>query len=201
MSREMPRLATWILETFAGGTNHETVAGDIAERYTAGRSHLWYWRQVLVAIAISLTREVRTNTSGVVRALIIGWGLVLISIPVQHSMLSFVFNPRVSFSAWTTPVRQPDLLPLTGWSALFSESWTTVRWDYKQGWIAPWGNSGRLAPWGGNGWVTDGMGYVFALLTCMLAFGIGWLLGRLHRPYQAKIVLIFVVSWFIFLVP
>lgn len=51
-----PRLAVALLRRFVH--DNEPLAGDLLERFAAGRSRLWFWRQVLLAIAIrSLQRR------------------------------------------------------------------------------------------------------------------------------------------------
>lgn len=47
-----PRIATWMLLHLVAGDRDEALAGDLLESFHAGRSSAWYWRQVLVAIAI-----------------------------------------------------------------------------------------------------------------------------------------------------
>ena len=39
------------------------------------------------------------------------------------------------------------------------------------------------------------------VMACVLAFGVGWLMGRHHRPCHAKAVSIFVASQFLCFVP
>jgi hypothetical protein len=118
MKRELPRLATWILDTFATGTQHESMAGDIAERYRDGRSRLWYWRQVLTAILKSLWRQIRISGDFAIRALLSSWGLVMLMILVQQWILHLLEG---------TP-RGTGILP---------SAWTRTRWVYVPGWIAP----------------------------------------------------------------
>ena len=52
--RTPPRMATALLNQFAA---NDPLAGDIQEEYGAGRSAIWYWRQVLMAVVIALLRR------------------------------------------------------------------------------------------------------------------------------------------------
>ena len=45
-----PRVATWLLRHLDLGTHSDSLAGDLLEQYAQGRSQLWYWRQVAVAV-------------------------------------------------------------------------------------------------------------------------------------------------------
>jgi len=51
--REPPPQATWMLEHLTTGACDEALAGDLLEESRAGRSHIWYWRQVLSAILLN----------------------------------------------------------------------------------------------------------------------------------------------------
>jgi hypothetical protein len=64
-----PRLATWLLRRFVTGEQHEALIGDLVEEFRAGRSPLWYWRQVLVAIVENSWKEIRTHKVLALRAL------------------------------------------------------------------------------------------------------------------------------------
>lgn len=57
-----PVPATWILEHLTPGANTNDLVGDLAEEFRCGRSVTWYWRQVLVAMAIGICRELRRST-------------------------------------------------------------------------------------------------------------------------------------------
>jgi len=60
MRREAPpRLATWLLQRLAPGRHRESLEGDLLERYARGRSRLWYWREVAVAIVIARSHASR----------------------------------------------------------------------------------------------------------------------------------------------
>jgi hypothetical protein len=58
-----PRMARWLLNHFGCGPNNDAVIGDLNERYRQGRSYVWYWKQVLTAIAAGLHHSRRTLTS------------------------------------------------------------------------------------------------------------------------------------------
>jgi hypothetical protein len=64
-----PRLATWLLKRFLSDAQHESLIGDLVEEYRGGRSSLWYWRQVLIAIVVSTYREISAHKSLAIRAL------------------------------------------------------------------------------------------------------------------------------------
>lgn len=51
--RTPPKLATWLLEHFYRGANRDSLVGDLLEEYQQGRTHVWYWNQILSAIALS----------------------------------------------------------------------------------------------------------------------------------------------------
>jgi hypothetical protein len=54
--RTMPAAATWFLELFCSGPEHDSVIGDLFEEYHRGRGRSWYWRQVLVIVFFGLYR-------------------------------------------------------------------------------------------------------------------------------------------------
>ena len=62
MSRKQsnpPRLALWLLRHTCPGNHDRALAGDLVEQYSAGRSPAWFWRQVLIAIALGVLSEMR----------------------------------------------------------------------------------------------------------------------------------------------
>jgi len=52
-----PALATWMLEHLAPGIDGNALAGDLLEEFRHRRSVAWYWRQVLLAIFVSFSKE------------------------------------------------------------------------------------------------------------------------------------------------
>jgi hypothetical protein len=51
----------------------EAIVGDLDEQYGQGRSRLWYWRQVAVAIVVSTFKDIRGHKLLTLRGLIVGW--------------------------------------------------------------------------------------------------------------------------------
>jgi hypothetical protein len=57
-SQHPPRLAALLLQLFAP---NEPLAGDLHEEYLAGRSAVWYWRQVMSAILFGPARRIEMH--------------------------------------------------------------------------------------------------------------------------------------------
>jgi hypothetical protein len=76
-SSQPPIVATWVLTHF--GNCNEVLAGDLVEEYRRGRTVAWYWRQVIVAILVGCSDEIRTHKLLTVRALITGWAALILS--------------------------------------------------------------------------------------------------------------------------
>lgn len=75
MSTRAPRFATWLLVRFSSSPHGEAIAGDLMEQYAARPSQLWYWRQVLWAIAADVFATVSANRWRTVAAITVGWAL------------------------------------------------------------------------------------------------------------------------------
>jgi hypothetical protein len=54
-----PKAATWLLQRLGAGWHSESLAGDLIEQYAQGRSRLWYWQQVVLAIVLARARAMR----------------------------------------------------------------------------------------------------------------------------------------------
>jgi hypothetical protein len=61
MHRHPPRVATWLLQRLGAGRHSESLEGDLIEQYAQGRSRLWYWRQVAMAIVLARARAFRAR--------------------------------------------------------------------------------------------------------------------------------------------
>jgi hypothetical protein len=65
-------IAAWIFELVG---LDDGLAGDLLEERTRGRSRIWYWRQVLIAILISIYRAIRAHKGLALRAVATGCGI------------------------------------------------------------------------------------------------------------------------------
>ena len=96
-----PRIATWMLKHFGSGPDNDTLLGDLAEQYQRNGNAMWYWRQALKAIPVSLFKEIRGHKWIAGRALLTGWAVWMIfgfgpiypMIPL-HVPLAFFFSHR-----------------------------------------------------------------------------------------------------------
>jgi hypothetical protein len=68
--------AAWRLEHLVPrGGNEQPLAGDLSEGYSQGRSAAWYWRQVLVAIMVGFSKELRARWVTLMFAVIVSGAL------------------------------------------------------------------------------------------------------------------------------
>ena len=58
-NREPPRMAVWLLKRWASPYQRESLLGDLLEMYSAGRSGVWYWREVTTALILARVRAMR----------------------------------------------------------------------------------------------------------------------------------------------
>jgi hypothetical protein len=75
MNRRVPVFATWLLHRFGVQRQNEALVGDLAEEYQAGKSRMWYWWQTLVAIFITVIRDVREHKLLALRAVAVAWAV------------------------------------------------------------------------------------------------------------------------------
>jgi len=171
--KQPPRIATWMLRHFGCGSDIDAVLGDLAEQYLKKDSAMWYWRQAMKAIPISLLREVRANKGIAARALFTGWALWVFSL-----MWFFPFVMPHFFDLHGDGIGvaiTPSEPILSAWSVL----------------IAPVG-----APFSINkGGFGDFYGVVFSVaLPLIVAALCGWLVARFHTGQRIAVVLLFAGS-------
>jgi hypothetical protein len=107
MNPQPPRIAAWSLRHFGCSPNNDAVIGDLDERYRAGRSATWYWRQIVLTIVVSFAQQVWSHKRLTVRALITGWGVFVVS--------------RYGFN-----LTRELLLALASWSRYWRHDWITI---------------------------------------------------------------------------
>ena len=109
-----PAIAAWLFKHFGCGPNIDAVLGDLAEQYQH-KSRMWYWRQVLKGIPVSVVKAALGHKRIAARAIVTGciaWFVFLAMYP------GFVFG----FAARSGPTF--DLYsylahPLIVWAALW----------------------------------------------------------------------------------
>jgi len=92
--RRPPRLASLLLERFTPG--NEALHGDLDEEFSSGRSSVWYWRQVMAAIARQGPLAVRARglvaaenfVTGIITLVMIGFYAVFV-VNVTEWLLRF----------------------------------------------------------------------------------------------------------------
>jgi preprotein translocase subunit SecY len=93
--RPPPILATWILKRFGDG--NEALIGDLIEEHGRRQSSLWYWRQVLIAVAVAGARQTLI-AAGV--AIVIALG-AYVPIPGAHAgLLDLASRPAAGSPAF-----------------------------------------------------------------------------------------------------
>ena len=95
-----PRGATWVLQHLAGGEHNDALAGDLLEEFRAGRSAVWYWRQVLAAALISWGKESLSHLDAFIFA--VAWA-VLAPAWVWEWMIHMYHSPNLTASIWDLP--------------------------------------------------------------------------------------------------
>jgi hypothetical protein len=92
-----PRLPTWLLNQVAP---NEALAGDLIEQFRQGRSSLWYWRQVIVAMVISVYDGIRYHKGAAGRAVLMGLALMWLFGFVTGPLDDVTGRWAVGFSNW-----------------------------------------------------------------------------------------------------
>ena len=78
-----PAVAVWLFEHFACGSNTNAVLGDLAEQYVH-KSRMWYWRQVLKGIPVSVATQALGHKVIAAKAVVAGciaWFVFLVLYP------------------------------------------------------------------------------------------------------------------------
>ncbi len=73
-----PKLARWLLHNFGCSRNNEVLLGDLNQQLSTGRSGLWYWRQVIIAIVVGILKESWNNKLHTLAAIAMGWSALYV---------------------------------------------------------------------------------------------------------------------------
>jgi hypothetical protein len=188
-------IASWILDRFGAAPETEAIAGDLLEQYALGRSRLWYWREVMVAIFRGTWSEVQQHRLSMVTAVALAWGLNFVvwqkvATPLEYwlivrligrhvrleeiSFLSLMIDgPRALAMGWTTAqfarrCRIPAVFGTAGVGLLVG-CWTI------------WENSQTAGP---HFSVLPAL-WLLPLLTALVLLGGGLLTGAAKRSMRA----------------
>ena len=69
--RRSPVIADWLLDNLGVSRRNEALMGDISEEYASGRSRLWYWRQSIAAIRLTVIKDLRNHPLLIARSLVV----------------------------------------------------------------------------------------------------------------------------------
>jgi len=96
-----PALALWFLRRLYPKCNREALTGDLLERFREGRSSRWFWRQVLVAIMIGVSSQLRLHwieigfpAAGTALIWCFPWGRIF---PIAEMTTTMDWGPRLEW--------------------------------------------------------------------------------------------------------
>ena len=131
-----PMLATRLLERLA--SNRTAVIGDLIEQYRQGRSTSWYWRQVILSIAVTAAKDIGGHKWGAVRSVVTGWTtLALLLFVLGESTEQLRRGGLIDVRLWVDQrVPSPAWWPVTVWFSLAclsgcASGWFVARLDQR----------------------------------------------------------------------
>jgi hypothetical protein len=101
-ARVPPKVSTWLLQHFGCSASNDAILGDLAEQFQQGRTRFWYWRQVLRAIPAGILEEVSGNKLLALRALVLGWTLVIAGAEVFRRLTLYLLFRQTGASPWVS---------------------------------------------------------------------------------------------------
>ncbi len=92
-----PRFATWMLEHLTLADRDGPLTGDLVEDFRTGRSHGWYWRQVIAAIVFGWIRSIFHHRFALLFAalwsmLAPAWLLIIFKLEMQKNLIGYVWR-------------------------------------------------------------------------------------------------------------
>jgi hypothetical protein len=113
--RASPAISVWLLERLG---LDPALTGDLLEECARGRSVVWYWRQVWIAILVGIRSSVLDNKLLAVHAIAIGWAtnLVFWFLYLRFLQPLAPIGPYNSLRGWLTNLSIILIAqPATGW--------------------------------------------------------------------------------------
>jgi hypothetical protein len=144
-----PVLAAWLFEHFACGPNTVVVLGDLAERYVH-KGRMWYWRQVLKGILVSVVAEALGHKAIVARALVTGCLAWVVFLAIYTNVVfgsAAHSGPRFDLFGYLAH-------PLGVWAALWMPVAATLSLPGKSAVVQLWIQFALpLVAWAACGWI------------------------------------------------
>jgi hypothetical protein len=160
---EAPKAARWLLEHFGCSPDNDALIGDLDERYHRGRSDLWYWREVFIAICAGLWSEIRAHKALVLRAVVLGWATFFVCTLMLFTVLNHA-NALLSAIVNSTLMSGPTGLGDLNRYLHLQERFFQFR--------VPWSLS---------------LGIFIGMLCAGYAMA-GFVVARFHRPHKAMVL-------------
>lgn len=114
-SKRVPAIATWLLKHFGCGPNNDAILGDLAEQYPQ-KGKMWYWRQVLKNIPVSIVKEALGHKRIATMAIIAGWAIWLSFIVLIYPRFTPAFLGGNAVGVEIQPIHPVA----SAWSALWA---------------------------------------------------------------------------------
>jgi len=78
-ARLPPKAASRLLRYLGCSPNNDAMLGDIQERFAGGKSRLWFWKEVVVAIIASAYVSLLSSRSPIMKRTVV-WTIVLLAV-------------------------------------------------------------------------------------------------------------------------
>jgi hypothetical protein len=78
-NRLPPKFAQWLMRSLGCSQNNETMLGDIQEQFVAGKSRLWFWQEVAVAIITGGYPSIFTSRRLIMKRAMV-WTMALVGV-------------------------------------------------------------------------------------------------------------------------
>jgi hypothetical protein len=129
----------WIAERFLSGSGRESLVGDLVELYDARRSRLWFWGQVLSAVATATGSDLLSHKRLLLRALVIGWAVYYgLAFPITAARLDLTSWLGAPLARWLGMYEGrcgPDVVWCAALINLVTFEWLVFTSCFLAGWI------------------------------------------------------------------